>query len=73
MQRRSAAYLARAGEVIRAGKLGKVLFARAWIAGNRKSIGRLPDADGATTPCPGAIPPKANPTNNPANNLIAPV
>jgi predicted dehydrogenase len=42
-QRRSAAYLARAAECVRSGKLGKVPFARAWIAGNRKSIGRKPD------------------------------
>jgi predicted dehydrogenase len=43
-QRRSGAYLARAAEFIRAGKLGKVPFARAWIAGNRKSIGKKADS-----------------------------
>jgi predicted dehydrogenase len=42
-QRRSGVYLARAAEVIRAGKLGKVPFARAWIAGDRKSIGKKAD------------------------------
>jgi predicted dehydrogenase len=42
-QRRSAGYLARAADYIRAGKLGKVPFARAWIAGDRKSIGRTAD------------------------------
>ncbi len=42
-QRRSAAYLARAADFIRAGKLGKVPFARAWIAGNRPSIGKKAD------------------------------
>jgi predicted dehydrogenase len=43
-QRRSAEYLARAAEVVRAGHLGKVPFARAWIAGHRKSIGKKADA-----------------------------
>jgi predicted dehydrogenase len=42
-QRRSGAYLARAAEFIRAGKLGKVPFARAWIAGHRKTIGKKAD------------------------------
>jgi predicted dehydrogenase len=42
-QRRSGPYLARAAEFIRDGKLGKVPFARAWIAGNRKSIGKNSD------------------------------
>jgi predicted dehydrogenase len=42
-QRRSAGYLARAAEFVRDGKLGKVPFARAWIAGNRKTIGRKAD------------------------------
>src|SRR5229473_1369979 len=37
-QRRSAAHFASAAELIRSGKLGKVPFVRAWIAGNRKSI-----------------------------------
>jgi predicted dehydrogenase len=43
-QRRSGAYLARAAEYVRSGKLGKVPFARAWIAGHRKSIGKKADA-----------------------------
>jgi predicted dehydrogenase len=43
-QRRSAVYLAKAAEYVRAGKLGKVPFARAWIAGNRKTIGKKADA-----------------------------
>jgi predicted dehydrogenase len=43
-QRRSGEYLREATEVVRSGKLGKVPFARAWIAGNRKSIGKLSDA-----------------------------
>jgi predicted dehydrogenase len=42
-QRRSGAYLARAVEYVREGKLGKVPFARAWIAGDRKSIGKKHD------------------------------
>lgn len=42
-QRRSAAHFASAAELVRAGKLGKIPFARTWIAGNRKSIGRTPD------------------------------
>ena len=45
LQRRSSAHFKSAAEFVRSGKLGKVPFARAWIAGNRKSIGRLPDAD----------------------------
>jgi predicted dehydrogenase len=44
-QRRSGAHFQSAAEFVRAGKLGKVPFAQAWIAGGRKSIGRLPDAD----------------------------
>ncbi len=43
-QRRSAPHVARAVELVRSGKLGKVPFARAWIAGNRKTIGRKADA-----------------------------
>jgi predicted dehydrogenase len=43
-QRRSSESLAHAVEHVRAGKLGKVPFARAWIAGNRKSIGKKADA-----------------------------
>ncbi len=44
-QRRSGAHFQSAAEFVRSGKLGKVPFAQAWIAGDRKSIGRLPDAD----------------------------
>lgn len=39
-QRRSAAHILAAREFVRSGKLGKVPFARAWIAGNRPSIGK---------------------------------
>ncbi len=39
-QRRSATHVASAREYVRAGKLGKVAFARAWIAGGRKPIGK---------------------------------
>jgi predicted dehydrogenase len=42
-QRRSGAHFATAAEFIRAGRLGKVPFARTSIAGNRKSIGHKPD------------------------------
>ncbi len=42
-QRRSAAFLQQAAEYVRGGGLGKVPFARAWIAGHRKSIGKLAD------------------------------
>src|SRR5262245_21326234 len=42
-QRRSAEHLMKAHDLVRSGKLGKVPFARAWIAGNRKSIGRRKD------------------------------
>jgi predicted dehydrogenase len=42
-QRRSAPHSQSALEFIRAGKLGKVPFAQAWIAGARKTIGRKPD------------------------------
>lgn len=38
-QRRSQATVAAAREYVQSGKLGKVSFARAWIAGNRPSIG----------------------------------
>ena len=44
-QRRSGAHFQSAAEFVRAGKLGKVPFAQAWIAGGRKGIGRPPDAD----------------------------
>jgi predicted dehydrogenase len=43
-QRRSGAHFASAAEFVRGGKLGKVPFARAWIAGHRKTIGRKADA-----------------------------
>jgi predicted dehydrogenase len=43
-QRRSGAHFASAAEFVRSGKLGKVPFARTWIAGNRKSIGHKADA-----------------------------
>src|SRR5262249_13689617 len=42
-QRRSAAYCASAAEFVRSGKLGKVPFARTWIAGHRPSIGKKAD------------------------------
>lgn len=42
-QRRSAEHLKQAAELVRGGKLGKVPFARTWIAGNRPSIGHKPD------------------------------
>jgi predicted dehydrogenase len=42
-QRRSGAHYQSAAEFIRSGKLGKVPFVRAWIAGNRKSIGHKED------------------------------
>jgi predicted dehydrogenase len=49
-QRRSAAHLASAAELVRSGRLGKVPFACAWIAGHRPSIGRQPDG-----PAPGGV------------------
>jgi predicted dehydrogenase len=42
-QRRSGPHYQSAAEFVRSGKLGKVPFAHAWIAGDRKSIGRKPD------------------------------
>jgi predicted dehydrogenase len=42
-QRRSATHLGSAAELIRSGRLGRVPFARSWIAGNRPSIGRRAD------------------------------
>jgi predicted dehydrogenase len=42
-QRRSAAHFASAVEFVHSGKLGKVPFARTWIAGHRASIGHQPD------------------------------
>ncbi|MBY0528292.1 MAG: Gfo/Idh/MocA family oxidoreductase [Gemmataceae bacterium] len=44
-QRRSAAHLQSAAEFIRGGELGKVPFARTWIAGHRKTIGKKADAE----------------------------
>jgi predicted dehydrogenase len=38
-QRRSSPQCARAVELVRSGKLGKIPFARGWIAGHRPSIG----------------------------------
>jgi predicted dehydrogenase len=43
-QRRSAGPTASAAEFVRSGKLGKVPFARTWIAGHRPSIGHKADA-----------------------------
>ncbi|MDB5310226.1 MAG: nagA 5 [Gemmataceae bacterium] len=43
-QRRSATDVAAAREYVQAGKLGKVAFARAWIAGNRPNIGKAEPA-----------------------------
>lgn len=43
-QRRSAEHVLAAREFVKSGKLGKVPFARAWIAGNRPSIGKKADA-----------------------------
>src|SRR5204862_5846072 len=43
-QRRSAEHLHKAREFVKEGKLGKVPFARAWIAGNRKTIGFKKDS-----------------------------
>jgi predicted dehydrogenase len=42
-QRRSASHLHSAVEFVRSGKLGKVPFAKTWIAGNRKTIGKKAD------------------------------
>jgi predicted dehydrogenase len=44
-QRRSSDALAKAAEYVREGKLGKIPFARAWIAGNRKTIGKKKDSE----------------------------
>jgi predicted dehydrogenase len=43
-QRRSAADSASALELVRSGKLGKIPFAKTWIAGHRPSIGHRADA-----------------------------
>ncbi len=42
-QRRSAPHFMSARDYVRSGKLGKVPFAKAWIGGNRPSIGKKPD------------------------------
>jgi predicted dehydrogenase len=42
-QSRSSASLARAAELVRSGKLGKIPHARAWIGGSRPNIGRPAD------------------------------
>src|SRR5436305_6038631 len=42
-QRRSATQFASAAEFVRSGKLGKIPFARTWIAGHRPSIGHKED------------------------------
>jgi predicted dehydrogenase len=44
-QRRSARHYASAADLVRSGKLGRIPFARTWIAGNRPSIGRVKDSD----------------------------
>jgi predicted dehydrogenase len=44
-QRRSATDVIAAREYIQAGKLGKVAFARTWIAGNRPNIGKAKPED----------------------------
>src|SRR5579885_537895 len=43
-QRRSAPHFRSAAEFVRSGKLGKVPFARTWIAGHRPGIGKKADA-----------------------------
>jgi predicted dehydrogenase len=43
-QSRSSPSLARAAELVRSGKLGKIPAARAWIGGSRPDIGKAPDA-----------------------------
>src|SRR5947209_14890405 len=43
-QSRSSPSLARAAELVRSGKLGKIAHARAWIGGSRPNIGKTPDA-----------------------------
>jgi predicted dehydrogenase len=44
-QRRSGPSFLSAAEFVRSGGLGKVPFVKAWIAGNRPSIGRFADSD----------------------------
>ncbi len=43
-QRRSGKHTMSAAEFVRSGKLGKVPFAKTWIAGNRKTIGKKADS-----------------------------
>jgi predicted dehydrogenase len=43
-QSRSSASLARAAELVRSGKLGKIPHARAWLGGSRPSIGHEKDS-----------------------------
>jgi len=49
-QRRSGPHFASAVEFVRSGGLGKVPFARTWIAGNRPNIGKMKDS-----PAPSSI------------------
>ncbi len=49
-QRRSSQHYQSAVEFVRSGKLGKIPFARTWIAGNRPSIGHAKDS-----PVPGGV------------------
>ncbi len=44
-QSRSSASLARAADLVRSGKLGKIPSARAWIGGSRPNIGQPKDAE----------------------------
>jgi predicted dehydrogenase len=44
-QRRSAGHVQSAAELVRSGRLGKVPFARTWIAGHRPGIGHRADAE----------------------------
>src|SRR3954453_3961085 len=44
-QRRSGEQYREAAELVRSGRLGKIPFARSWIAGNRPTIGRREDAE----------------------------
>lgn len=44
-QSRSSASLARAAELVRSGKLGKIPHARAWKGGSRPNIGRQKDSE----------------------------
>jgi predicted dehydrogenase len=44
-QSRSSASLARAAELVRSGKLGKIPSARAWLGGSRPNIGKPKDSE----------------------------